>query len=204
MIKILKFLFLCLTILTLLMGIYYLLIIRENQKVENGGLVMADEKDIIHLTLKDGVVKIETRPDLAPKHVAQIKQLISEGQYDGVVFHRVIDGFMAQTGDVEFGNSSNDKFNISSAGTGGSNLPNIPAEFSDANHGRGALSMARAQDPNSANSQFFIVFNDASFLDGQYTVWGQVVEGMELVDNITRGEPPQDPDKIIKMEIITE
>ena len=158
MIKTLKFLFLCLAISTLL----------------NGGPVMADEKDIIHMTLKDGVVKIETRPDLAPKHVAQIKQLISEGQYDGVVFHRVIDGFMAQTGDVEFGNSSNDKFNMSRAGTGGSNLPNIPAEFSDANHGRGALSMARAQDPGSANSQFFIVFNDASFLDGQYTVWGQV------------------------------
>ncbi len=188
MIKIIKFLFLCLTISTLL----------------NGGPVMADEKEMIHMTLKDGVVKIETRPDLAPKHVAQIKQLISEGYYDGVVFHRVIDGFMAQTGDGEFGNSSNDKFNMSRAGTGGSNLPNIPAEFSDANHGRGALSMARTQEPNSANSQFFIVFNDASFLDGQYTVWGQVVEGMEFVDNITRGEPPQDPDKIIKMEIITE
>ena len=177
MIKTLKFLFLCLAISTFL----------------NGGPVMSDEKDIIHLTLKDGVVKIETRPDLAPKHVAQIKQLISEGHYDGVVFHRVIDGFMAQTGDVEFGNSTNDKFNMSRAGTGGSSLPNIPAEFSDANHGRGALSMARAQDPNSANSQFFIVFNDASFLDGQYTVWGQVVEGMEFVDNITLGEPPQDP-----------
>ena len=170
----------------------------------NGGTVMAEEKDIIHMTLKDGVVKMETRPDLAPKHVAQIKQLISEGQYDGVVFHRVIDGFMAQTGDVEFGNSTNDKFNMSRAGTGGSNLPDIAAEFSDANHGRGAVSMARAQNPNSANSQFFIVFNDASFLDGQYTVWAQVTEGMELVDNITRGEPPQDPDKIIKMEIISE
>ena len=166
---------------------------------------MAEEnRDIIHMTLKDGKVVIETRPDLAPKHVAQIKQLINEGQYDGVVFHRVIDGFMAQTGDVEFGNSSNDKFNISRAGTGGSNLPDIPAEFSDANHGRGAVSMARAQNPDSANSQFFIVFNDASFLDGQYTVWAQVIEGMELVDNITRGEPPQDPDKIIKMEIIKE
>ena len=169
-----------------------------------GGSVMAEAKDIIHMTLKDGVVKMETRPDLAPKHVAQIKQLISEGQYDGVVFHRVIDGFMAQTGDVEFGNSNNDKFNMSRAGTGGSNLPDIPAEFSDANHGRGAVSMARAQNPNSANSQFFIVFNDASFLDGQYTVWAQVIEGMELVDNITRGEPPRDPDKIIKMEIISE
>ena len=170
-----------------------------------GKSIMAEEnRDIIHMTLKDGKVVIETRPDLAPKHVAQIKQLISEGKYDGVVFHRVIDGFMAQTGDVEFGNSSNDKFNMSRAGTGGSNLPDIPAEFSDANHGRGAVSMARAQNPDSANSQFFIVFNDASFLDGQYTVWAQVIEGMELVDNITRGEPPQDPDKIIKMEIIKE
>ena len=170
-----------------------------------GKSIMAKENsDIIHMTLKDGIVIIETRPDLAPKHVAQIKQLINEGQYDGVVFHRVIDGFMAQTGDVEFGNSSNDKFNMSRAGTGGSNLSDIPAEFSDANHGRGAVSMARAQNPDSANSQFFIVFNDASFLDGQYTVWAQVIEGMELVDNITRGEPPQDPDKIIKMEIIKE
>ena len=162
------------------------------------------EENIMILKLKDGDVKIELFEDVAPNHVKRIKQLAEEGKYDGVVFHRVIDGFMAQTGDVEFGNSSNDKFNMSRAGTGGSNLPNIPAEFSDANHGRGALSMARAQDPGSANSQFFIVFNDASFLDGQYTVWGQVVEGMELVDNITRGEPPQDPDKIIKMEIITE
>tara|TARA_Y100001936_G_scaffold209540_1_gene215733 strand:- start:41 stop:559 length:519 start_codon:yes stop_codon:yes gene_type:complete len=158
--------------------------------------------DIIQITLKNGLVKIETRPDVAPKHVDQIKKLVSDGQYDGVVFHRVIDGFMAQTGDVEFGNSSNDTFNMSRAGTGGSSLPNIQAEFSDVNHGRGAVSMARAQDPNSANSQFFICFNDCSFLDGQYSVWGQVVEGMEFVDDITRGEPPTDPDKIIKMEII--
>ncbi len=164
---------------------------------------MADDKrDKIQITLKDGMVVIETRPDVAPKHVDQIKKLISERKYDGVVFHRVIDGFMAQTGDVEFGNSSNDTFNMSRAGTGGSSLPNIQAEFSDVNHGRGAVSMARAQDPNSANSQFFICFNDCSFLDGQYSVWGQVVEGMEFVDNITRGEPPADPDKIIKMEII--
>ena len=164
---------------------------------------MANEvKDIIHMTLKDGVVIIETRPDLAPKHVAQIKQLISEGQYDGVVFHRVIEGFMAQTGDVEFGNSSNDSFNLGRAGTGASKLGNIEAEFSDTNHGKGALSMARSEDPNSANSQFFICFGDASFLNGQYTVWGQVIEGMEFVDNIIRGEPPQNPDKIIKMEII--
>ena len=164
---------------------------------------MADDKrDKIQMTLKDGVVIIETRPDVAPKHVEQIKKLITDGQYDGVVFHRVIDGFMAQTGDVEFGNSSYDTFNISRAGTGGSSLPNIQAEFSDVNHSRGAVSMARAQDPNSANSQFFICFNDCSFLDGQYSVWGQVVEGMEFVDKITRGEPPADPDKIIKMEIV--
>ena len=160
-----------------------------------------EERDIINMTLKDGVVVIETRPDLAPKHVAQIKTLINEGQYNGVVFHRVIDGFMAQTGDVEHGNSSNDNYNLSRAGTGGSKLPDIEAEFSKANHGRGALSMARAQNPNSANSQFFICFQDCSFLDGQYSVWGQVIEGMEFVDNITRGEPPKNPDKIIKMEI---
>ena len=166
------------------------------------GTMATEEKDIIHMELKNGVVVIETRPDIAPKHVAQIKQLISEGQYDGVVFHRVIEGFMAQTGDVEFGNSSKDNFNLSRAGTGGSKLGDIEAEFSDANHEKGTLSMARAQDPNSANSQFFICFGDASFLDGQYTVWGQVIKGMEFVDNITRGEPPQNPDKIIKMEII--
>ena len=165
---------------------------------------VASEEDIMIMKLKDGDVKIELFNDIAPNHVKRFKKLAEEKKYDGVVFHRVIDGFMAQTGDVEFGNSSNDKFNMSRAGTGGSNLPDIPAEFSDANHGRGAVSMARAQNPDSANSQFFIVFNDASFLDGQYTVWAQVIEGMELVDNITRGEPPQDPDKIIKMEIIKE
>ena len=154
------------------------------------------------LKLKDGDVKIELFPDVAPKHVERIKKLADEGAYDNVVFHRVIDGFMAQTGDVEFGNSSNDNFNLSRAGTGGSKLPDIEAEFSSENHGRGAVSMARAQNPNSANSQFFICFNDCSFLDGQYTVWAQVTEGMEYVDNITRGEPPADPDKIIKMEIV--
>ena len=164
---------------------------------------MANEnRDLIYMTLKDGLVVIETRPDLAPKHVAQIKQLIGEGKYDGVVFHRVIEGFMAQTGDVEFGYSSNDKFNLGRAGTGGSNLPDIEAEFSDANHVRGTLSMARANNPNSANSQFFICFQDCSFLDGQYSVWGQVTEGMEHVDNITKGAPPQAPDQIIKMEIV--
>ena len=169
----------------------------------SGGIMAEDSKDIIHLVLKDGTVVIETRPDLAPKHVAQIKQLITEKQYDGVVFHRVIEGFMAQTGDVEFGNSSKDSYNLSRAGTGGSSLPDIEAEFSNANHGRGAVSMARSQNPNSANSQFFICFKDASFLDGQYTVWGYVIEGMEFVDNIKLGEPPKDPDKIIKMEVVS-
>ena len=154
------------------------------------------------LKLKDGDLKIELFPDVAPNHVKRITELANSGKYDGVVFHRVIDGFMAQTGDVEFGNSTNANFNLSRAGTGGSKLPDIEAEFSSENHGRGAVSMARAQNPNSANSQFFICFNDCSFLDGQYTVWAQVTEGMEYVDNITRGEPPADPDKIIKMEII--
>ena len=186
----LKIFFLCLTISLALLG--------RN--------VMADDKnDIIHMTLKDGVVKIETRPDLAPKHVEQIKKLINEKKYDGVVFHRVIDGFMAQTGDVEFGNSSNDKYNLSRAGTGGSNLPDIPAEFSKANHGKGAVSMARAQNPNSANSQFFICFQPAPFLDRQYTVFGKVIEGMEFVDKIKRGDQNNngavtDPDKIISFK----
>ena len=166
---------------------------------------MADEKkDIIHMTLKDGIVVIETKPDVAPKHVKQIKQLIEEGQYDGVVFHRVIDGFMAQTGDVEFGNSSNDNFNLSRAGTGGSKLPDIEAEFSSENHGRGAVSMARAQNPNSANSQFFICFKPAPFLDRQYTVFGKVIEGMEFVDMITKGDGDNgavsNPDKIISFK----
>ena len=165
------------------------------------GIMAEDNKDLIHLVLKDGIVIIETRPDLAPKHVAQIKQLVSEGKYDGVVFHRVIKDFMAQTGDVKFGKSSKDSFDISRAGTGESSLPNIVAEFSDAIHSRGAVSMARAQNPDSANSQFFICFKDASFLDGEYSIWGYVIEGMEFVDNIKLGEPPKDPDKIIKMEL---
>ena len=169
-----------------------------------GGNLMAEARDTIHMTLKDGVVVMETRPDLAPLHVEQIKKLIKDGQYNGVVFHRVIEGFMAQTGDVEFGNSTNENYNIERAGTGGSNLPDIPAEFSKENHSRGTVSMARAQNPNSANSQFFICFNDCSFLDGQYSLWAQVIEGMEFIDNITKGEPPSDPDKIIKIEIINQ
>jgi len=152
------------------------------------------------LKLKDGDVKIELFPDTAPNHVKRIKQLAEEGKYDGVVFHRVIDGFMAQTGDVKFGNSSNNDFNIGRAGTGGSNLPDLKEEFSSLPHQKGTLSMARSQDPNSANSQFFICFEAASFLDKQYTVFGKVIDGMEFVDKIKRGEPASDPDKIISFK----
>ena len=152
------------------------------------------------LKLKDGDVKIELFPDTAPNHVKRIKQLAEEGKYDGVVFHRVIDGFMAQTGDVKFGNSSNDDFNIRRAGTGGSDLPDLKEEFSNLPHQKGTLSMARSQDPNSANSQFFICFEAASFLDKQYTVFGKVIEGMEFVDKIKRGEPASEPDKIISFK----
>ena len=152
------------------------------------------------LKLKDGDVKIELFEDKAPNHVKRIKQLAEEGKYDGVVFHRVIDGFMAQTGDVKFGNSSNDDFNLKKAGMGGSDLPDLKEEFSNLPHQRGTLSMARSQDPNSANSQFFICFKESSFLDRQYTVVGKVIEGMELVDKIKRGEPASDPDKIISFK----
>jgi cyclophilin family peptidyl-prolyl cis-trans isomerase len=158
------------------------------------------KENIMILKLKDGDVKIELYEDKAPNHVKRIKLLANEGKYDGVVFHRVIDGFMAQTGDVKFGNSSNDNYNIRSAGTGGSDLPDLKEEFSDLPHQRGTLSMARSQDPNSANSQFFICFKEASFLDRQYTVFGKVIEGMEFVDNIKRGEPASDPDKIISFK----
>jgi len=152
------------------------------------------------LKLKDGNVKIELFEDKAPNHVKRIKQLAEDGKYDGVVFHRVIDGFMAQTGDVKFGNSSNEDFNLRNAGTGGSDFPDLKEEFSDLPHQRGTLSMARSQDPNSANSQFFICFKEASFLDRQYTVFGKVIEGMEFVDKIKRGEPASDPDKIISFK----
>ena len=160
------------------------------------------EENIMILKLKDGDVKIELFEDVAPNHVKRIKQLAEEGKYDGVVFHRVIDGFMAQTGDVKFGNSSNDEFDLRRAGMGGSDLPNLKEEFNDLPHERGTLSMARSQDPNSANSQFFICFKEASFLDRQYTVFGKVVEGMNLVDKIKRGDSNNngavtDPDKII-------
>jgi cyclophilin family peptidyl-prolyl cis-trans isomerase len=158
------------------------------------------EENIMILKLKDGDVKIELFEDVAPNHVKRIKQLAQEGKYDGVVFHRVIDGFMAQTGDVQFGNSSNNNFNIRMAGTGNSDLPDLKEEFNDLPHERGTLSMARTSDPNSANSQFFICFKEASFLDRQYTVFGKVTEGMEFVDKIKRGEPASDPDKIISFK----
>jgi cyclophilin family peptidyl-prolyl cis-trans isomerase len=158
------------------------------------------KENIMILKLKDGDVKIELFSDVAPNHVERIKTLANEGKYDNVVFHRVIDGFMAQTGDVKNGNSSLADYNLRIAGTGGSSLPNLKQEFSDVPHERGTLSMARSQDPNSANSQFFICFKAASFLDRQYTVFGKVIEGMEFVDKIKRGEPASDPDKIISFK----
>ena len=138
------------------------------------------------LKLKHGDVKIELFSDVAPKHVERIKKLANDGKYDNVVFHRVIDGFMAQTGDVQYGNSSSNEYDLRRVGTGGSTLPDLPSEFSDIPHVRGTLSMARSQDPNSANSQFFICFKAAPFLDRQYTVFGKVIEGMENVDKIKK------------------
>jgi len=163
------------------------------------------EENIMILKLKDGDIKIELFEDVAPNHVKRIKQLAQEGNYDGVVFHRVIDGFMAQTGDVKFGNSSNNEFDLKRAGQGGSHLPDLKEEFSDLPHERGTLSMARSQNPNSANSQFFICFKESSFLDRQYTVFGKVIEGMELVDKIKKGDSDDngsvsDPDKIISFK----
>ncbi|MFA5591765.1 MAG: peptidylprolyl isomerase [Micavibrio sp.] len=148
-----------------------------------------DPQNTLYLDLKDGRVTIKLMPDIAPGHVARIKELTKQGFYDGVVFHRVIEGFMAQTGDP------------TGTGTGGSDLPDLKAEFNDYNFGRGTIGAARTGNPNSANSQWFICFDDCSFLNGQYTVWGQVVSGMEHVDKITRGEPPANPDKIIKLQV---
>ena len=156
------------------------------------------------LKLKSGDVKIELFPDVAPNHVKRIKELANSGKYDNVVFHRVIDGFMAQTGDVKFGNSSNSNFDLRRAGMGGSDLPNLKAEFSDIPHERGTLSMARSSDPNSANSQFFICFEAAPHLDRQYTIFGKVIEGMEKIDKITKGAGANglvsNPDKIISFK----
>ena len=157
------------------------------------------------LKLKDGDVKIELYSDVAPNHVKRIKDLANKGKYDGVVFHRVIEGFMAQTGDVKFGNSNSKDFNLSRAGMGGSDLPDLKQEFNNLPHERGTLSMARSSDPNSANSQFFICFKPAPFLDKQYTVFGRVLEGMEFVDKIKRGDENNngsvtEPDKIISFK----
>ena len=156
------------------------------------------------LKLKDGDVKIEMYPDVAPNHVKRIQELANSGQYDNVVFHRVIDGFMAQTGDVKFGNSSSKDFDLRRAGIGGSNLPDLNQEFNNLPHERGTVSMARSSDPNSANSQFFICFKPAPFLDRQYTVFGKVIEGMEFVDMITKGDGDNgavsNPDKIISFK----
>jgi peptidylprolyl isomerase len=165
----------------------------------------AEPENTMVISLKDGDVTIALRPDLAPKHVDQIKTLVRKGYYDGVVFHRVIDGFMAQTGDGQFGDSDG-TYDPAQAGMGGSDLPNIPAEFSKESFVRGIVGMARAQDPNSANSQFFIMFGDGAFLNGQYTVVGTVESGMELVDKIKRGDEANngvvsDPDKMVKVKI---
>ena len=148
----------------------------------------------------NGTIRIALRDDLAPNHVAQIVALAEQGAYDGVVFHRVIDGFMAQTGDVANGNTENG-FNLRRAGTGGSDLPDLPAEFSNIPHDRGTLGAARSSNPNSANSQFFINFNDNHFLNKQYTVYGRVISGMEHVDAILRGEPPANPDKMLSVKV---
>ena len=155
------------------------------------------------LKLKNGDVEIELYPKIAPNHVKRFEAFANEGKYDGVVFHRVIDGFMAQTGDVKFGNSNTPEFNLDLAGTGGSDLPDLKAEFSDIAHGRGVLSAARSSDPNSANSQFFIVFDYAPHLDRSYTAFGKVTKGMEFVDKIKKGDGPNgsviEPDKIISL-----
>ncbi|AUC55688.1 MAG: peptidylprolyl isomerase [Sagittula sp.] len=159
-----------------------------------------DPENTILMELKGGTVVIALMPDVAPKHVERMKELARAGAYDNVCFHRVIDGFMAQTGDVANGNMEKD-FNLRRAGTGGSDLPDLPAEFSRIPHARGSLGAARSQNPNSANSQFFINFKDNDFLNGQYTVYGQVIEGMEHVDAITRGEPPANPDRMITVKV---
>tara|TARA_B100000242_G_scaffold283119_1_gene245052 strand:+ start:456 stop:1010 length:555 start_codon:yes stop_codon:yes gene_type:complete len=162
-------------------------------------------KDLMILKLSYGEVEIELYPDKAPNHVKRFKELAISGKYDGVVFHRVIDGFMAQTGDVKFGSTNSPDFNLSLAGTGGSDLPNLKAEFSDIAHSRGILSAARSSDPNSANSQFFICFESAPHLDRQYSVFGKVIKGMEFVDKIKKGDPNSgavsNPDKIISLRL---
>ena len=156
-----------------------------------------DPENTVLIELKDGTVAVQLLPDVAPKHAERMKELARRGDYDGVAFHRVIDGFMAQTGDVEHGKEGS----MGRAGTGGSDLPDLPAEFSKLPHDRGTLGAARSSDPNSANSQFFINFSDNHFLNGQYTVYGRVIEGMEHVDAVERGEPPANPDRMISVKV---
>jgi len=181
----------------ILTTIFFLFFLFTNQSIA--------QENIMILKLKDGDVKIELFEDVAPNHVKRIKELAEGGKYDNVVFHRVIDGFMAQTGDVKFGNSDSKDFDLKRAGMGGSDLPDLKQEFSSVPHDRGTLSMARSSDPDSANSQFFICFKPAPFLDRQYTVFGKVLEGMEFVDKIKRGDDSNngavsDPDKIISFK----
>jgi cyclophilin family peptidyl-prolyl cis-trans isomerase len=160
-----------------------------------------DPENTIILTLKDGEVVIELLADVAPKHTERMKQLARDKAYDNVAFHRVIDGFMAQTGDVENANMESPNYNPRRAGTGGSQYPDLPAEFSKLPHDRGTLGAARSQNPNSANSQFFINFRDNHFLNNQYTVYGRVISGMEHVDKIAKGEPPANPDRMITVRV---
>ena len=159
-----------------------------------------DPENSLIITLKGGDVVVALLPDVAPKHVERMKQLTREGAYDNVAFHRVIEGFMAQTGDVENGNMEKD-FNLRRAGTGGSSYPDVPAEFSSLPHDRGTIGAARSSNPNSANSQFFFNFTDNHFLNKQYTVYGRVISGMEHVDALTRGEPPAKPDRMISVKV---
>ena len=179
----------------ILIGIFFFLII-NNDSIAN--------ENIMILKLKDGDVEIKLFSDIAPNHVNRVKKLANDGDYDNVVFHRVIDGFMAQTGDVQFGNSSSSKFDIKRAGMGGSDLPDLKAEFSDIPHEKGTLSMARSSNPNSANSQFFICLESSPHLDRNYSIFGKVIKGMEFVEKIKRGDGPNgsvsDPDKIISFK----
>ena len=181
----------------ILIYLFFLFFLITNQSIS--------KENIMILKLKNGDVKIELFEDVAPNHVKRIKELADSGKYDNVVFHRVIDGFMAQTGDIKFGNSESKDFDLRRAGMGGSDLPDLKQEFNNLPHERGTLSMARSSDPNSANSQFFICFKPAPFLDRQYTVFGKVIEGMENVDSIKRGDENNngavsDPDKIISFK----
>ena len=168
--------------------------------MENIVTTSAELENIIIITLKSGEVHIELLSEVAPLHSERMRVIARSGAYDNVCFHRVIDGFMAQTGDVSNGNMEKD-FNIRLAGTGGSEYPNLPAEFSKLPHARGTIGAARSQSPDSANSQFFINFKDNDFLNGQYTVYGRVTKGMDLVDNIAKGEPPMEPDRMITVRV---